>query len=329
MDKVLKQRLLGAAILIALAVIFVPMLFDEGPERSASRDTVIDLPPPPSDRRELRRLPLDPERARDLPVAPLPETLMPERTDSEISLLAPAPAPELEQPPARAPEPDVREVMGDPPGEPIAVAEPPAESARAVQAAPAPERPRVSAAGAAEARPATPPAAGLSAAGWMVQVASFSSAETADRIAQQLGRLGHAAAVDVIVRGDSRLHRVRTGPYAARAEADQARAQIATTVAGVQPVVVAAAEVPVAARPGAAAGWAVQVGSFTARANADRLTEQLRGQGFDAFIHPDEAGSRAIWRVRVGTLARREEAARLQADLLDRAGLEGMLVSHP
>ncbi len=312
MDKVLKQRLVGAAILIALAVIFVPMLFDEGPEREALRDTAIELPPPPSDRREVRRLPLDPERAREVTAPPAIEPVAPEREEREISLLEPDP-PAVEEP----------------------MTEPPEDAARVAEAAPAPE-PEVDPApqpvpeAAPEPEPAAPAVAAPAApaGAFIVQVASFSSADTAGRINDQLGRLGHAAAVDVIVRGDSRLHRVRTGPYSTRAEADRARTQIATTVAGVEPVVLAAPAGLSAPRP-AAAGLSVQVGSFTARVNADRLTEQLLAQGFEAFIDHDETGPRAIWRVRVGTLGSREEAARLQRELQDRAGLEGLIVSHP
>src|SRR6056297_1696486 len=64
MDKVLKQRLIGASILIALAVIFVPMLFD-GPENDpVSRELNIELPSAPGDRAPIRRLPLDPDQSR-------------------------------------------------------------------------------------------------------------------------------------------------------------------------------------------------------------------------------------------------------------------------
>lgn len=320
MDKVLKQRLVGAAILIALAVIFVPMLFDEGPERETLRDTAIDLPPPPSDRREVRRLPLDPERAREVQAPPAVEPVVPERSEREISLLDsdPAPADEaLAEPPEEPPEEPIRLVETPPEPDPVPEPEPETQPEPAAPAAPT-VSPAV----------ATGAASGDAVAAFIVQVASFSSADTADRIADQLGRLGHDAAVDVIERGNSRLHRVRTGPYRTRADADRARAQIATTVAGVEPVVMAAPAGLTAPRP-PVAGLSVQVGSFTAKVNADRLTEQLLAQGFDAFIHSDETGSRAIWRVRVGTMGSREEAARLQRELLDRAGLEGLIVSHP
>lgn len=304
MDKVLKQRLVGAVILIALAVIFVPMLFDERPEREGVRDSVIDLPPPPADRREVRRLPLDPQQAREVPPPPEVETAVPERVEPEISLLEPDRA-VADEAPVSAPDDAHAALEPEPSVEPDSVSEP----------APSPE-PEPSVA------PSDPGGA------FIVQIGSFSSGETAGRITEQLGRLGHDASADLIVRGDSRLHRVRTGPYTSRADADRARTQIAATVAGIEPVVLSA-PAGLEAPPQRSAGLSVQVGSFTARVNADRLTEQLLEQGFDAFIHPDETGPRDIWRVRVGSLGSREEAASLRRELLERAGLEGLIVNHP
>lgn len=334
MDKVLKQRLIGATILIALAVIFVPMLFDEGPEREQLRDTAIELPPPPVDRREVRRLPLNPEQVREAPatVAPAPEPLLPDPAERDMALFEATP--ELDELPPVQPDDSIRLVEDAADSLPLAAA-PPERAPEPMVAAPAPVMPAPAPAPATPSVPA--PAVPASAGGsWVVQVASFSSADTADRVVEQLGRLGHSAMVDVIVRGDSRLYRVRTGPYASRAEGDRAQAQIAGAVRGVDPVVMSApagsgGSAAPAARSAATAGTAfsVQVGSFTTRPNADRLSEQLRAAGFDAFLHPDETGSRPIWRVRVGTLANRDEATSLRRRLLDEAGLEGMVVSHP
>ncbi len=315
MDKVLKQRLVGATILIALAVIFVPMFFDEEPGRDQARDSAVELPPPPADSRSVRRLPLDPDQAREVPPEREAERAAPEPPDREISLLepdTPAPdeptddAPDLTEPaPALAPEPEPSET------EPETGPDPDAETREAPE-------------------PADPPAAEPSAAdgSFMVQVGSFSSDDTASGMTDRLEALGHSASSDVVVRGEASLHRVRTGPYRTRSDAERAMAQIAATVAGVEPVVVSApADNDAPAER--ASGFSVQVGSFTSRANADRLTEQLIGQGYDAFIHPDETGPREIWRVRVGTAGSRDEAASLRRELLDDAGLEGLIVSHP
>lgn len=323
MDKVLKQRLVGAAILIALAVIFVPMLFDGGQEREPRRDTALDLPPPPSDRREVRRLPLDPGRvAEERPAEPV-DPAEPAEED-EIALLAPetgdrpAPSPEAD------PEPELPAVA-----EPVPEPAPDAEVLDEAVVEAEPDESEPAADPPAPEAPTLPDPVEPTAGDWVVQVASFSSAETADQVVDQLQRLGHAAGMDILDRGETRLHRLRTGPYSDRAAAERARSQIAATVAGVEPAVRQlpgdASESP---RP-EESGFAVQVGSFAQRANAERQLEQLTAQGYEAFIHPDESGSRAIWRVRAGLFEQRDQAIALQRELLEQAGLEGLVVSHP
>lgn len=62
MDQALKQRLIGASILIALAVIFIPMLLDEPQPESAS-PTAMNIPPQPQPPTQTRRLPVVDDRA--------------------------------------------------------------------------------------------------------------------------------------------------------------------------------------------------------------------------------------------------------------------------
>ncbi|MFN2334980.1 MAG: sporulation protein, partial [Wenzhouxiangellaceae bacterium] len=60
----MKRRLIGASILIALAVIFLPMLLVESDPPGLDSGAEIDLPPVPDSARNVRRIPLDPEAAR-------------------------------------------------------------------------------------------------------------------------------------------------------------------------------------------------------------------------------------------------------------------------
>jgi DedD protein len=63
------------------------------------------------------------------------------------------------------------------------------------------------------------------------------------------------------------------------------------------------------------ASWAVQLGSFASRSNADNLTHQLKAQGFSAYILIGGSGSQARYRVRIGPLADRESAERTAVKL--------------
>ena len=76
--------------------------------------------------------------------------------------------------------------------------------------------------------------------------------------------------------------------------------------------------------PAAAAGpqWAVQVGSFSSRANADALSEWCREQGYGAKVVTGQDSGRTLHRVRVGPYASREDARSAVAELalLGRSG---------
>jgi DedD protein len=62
-------------------------------------------------------------------------------------------------------------------------------------------------------------------------------------------------------------------------------------------------------------GWAVQLGSFATRANADNLVHQLKAQGFAVYVLSGGSGQSLRHRVRVGPLADRESAERTAAKL--------------
>lgn len=343
MDKVLKQRLVGASILIALAVIFLPMLFEGGGEQSVEqRELALDLPERESGDRQVRRLPLDPDQARRPPgesQAQPPGRTRAESADNE---------PEVPERPAREARPSGSPSRQTPAEEPDARAEPEVEPAptQPVEAEsddePEPEPEASASEQAAESTPASAasdddsgsgtaggdPAVPAAAAGarWVVQVAVFSSRETANQIRERLAGLGHAVSMDVLIRDRAELFRLRTGPYADEATADRARNQIDATVAGVDPVT---RELSSGGSAEDRQGLAVQVGSFASHNNAERLVAQLTGAGFDAFMYGEETGGRTIWRVRVGAYEQRADAERLLETLREEQGLEGIVVSHP
>ena len=59
MDSALKQRLLGAVVLIALAIIFVPMFFSGSGPKQESATVNLEIPPAPDREFETRVLTVD------------------------------------------------------------------------------------------------------------------------------------------------------------------------------------------------------------------------------------------------------------------------------
>lgn len=157
LDKVFKQRMIGALVLIALAVIFLPMLFSRQDEM---RQVRVDPPAAP-------QAPLVPEvKVEPVPV-PEPQVLPQEPVPSDEELAQPA-APSMPIAPAPAP------------AKPAVAAKP---AAPAVATAPS--------------RPDTTPRVdpnGLPVS-WSVQLASLSSRAGADNLQKSLRSQGFNAYV--------------------------------------------------------------------------------------------------------------------------------------
>lgn len=340
MDKVLKRRLIGASILIALAVIFVPMLLVDPDAVDDGAGGAIDVPPMPDSAREVRRIPLDPEAAR----VSESDRASNRRGDGQASSRATgsgeaAPVSDRAGPDERIVlRPDLAEPESPPAARPTPADEAGSGSGAAPDSAADPSGSRdveVSAQGESESRAQTQSAprpaetaepAQVSMGDWVVQVASFGSQDAADQVRARLEALGHIVARDEIVRGQSLLYRLRTGPYSSRAAAEQALAQISATVAGVEPIV---REMDADFEKGMETGFAVQVGSFVSEDNAESETTRLAGLGFDSFRFSEQIGERLIWRVMVGPVSERSAADALQSRVVEQAGVEGLVVSYP
>jgi DedD protein len=98
---------------------------------------------------------------------------------------------------------------------------------------------------------------------------------------------------------------------AAPTSAAPASAAPAPDAAATAKPVETAAPSPISTR----AAWAVQLGSFASRTNADNLSRQLKGQGFSVYVLSGGSGASVRYRVRVGPLADRDSAERTAAKL--------------
>lgn len=311
MDGSVKQRLVGAAVLVILAVIFLPMVFD-GPEETQSEAIDLGIPAAPEREFETRVVPLDPAAPAPAPAAD-PDRIVtvdanaPGRTDALAGTPdAPAPAP-------------------DPAPEPVAPA-PAATATTTAAASPATPPP-------ATATPANPDAPSPGGR-YVVSFGSYAKAENATALVASLKQAGvDARAEPVDVNGEPGM-RVRSGPYADRAQADKARllaararADAPGTIVEIDAATPAAAAAPAAS--GRPPGWAVQVGAYQDAADADAQRDKLRGAGFSAYVDTVRTEKGTLHRVRVGPELRRGNADAVRAALKAKLGIDGMVVSHP
>jgi DedD protein len=74
--------------------------------------------------------------------------------------------------------------------------------------------------------------------------------------------------------------------------------------------------------------WAVQLGSFSNKDNAEKLAADLRKQGYAAFLSQLSTDSGQLHRVRIGPQKDRESAEAMASRLL-KVGHKGQVVPHP
>jgi DedD protein len=320
MDIALKQRLVGASVLIALAVVVLPMLLGGRPDNSIAESQKIEVPPPPSETEfETRRYPIG-------------ETPTPDQAEPETAAPLNLPSPDSGQ--SRREEftgesrPGVAETVELTDQGPAEVFDPQSEPVvTAPESTPEPEpEPEITPQPAAASKSPATSATGR----YVVQVASFGSVDNAKRLSTKLQGLGYNVMSDRIESEVGTLSRVRVGPYASEAEAERAVAQLQEQVDGTKPRVMDL-------QPGRAervtqpsdplVRWVVQVGSFSTPANADSLVARLRLEGLSAYKEQVSSSGSVIYRVRVGPYLERDEAIRVDKQINDRHSIDGVVMS--
>ena len=195
LDKAYKQRMVGALVLVALAVIFLPMLFSRQDEQ---RQVTVEAPAAP-------QAPALPQVQVEPVVVPEPQALPqePVPSDDEIAQQESA-VPAVPVAPAPAAKPVT------PPPAPV--------PALAAKPATAPAQPITAAPGKPDTTQSRVDANGLSVS-WSVQLASLSSRESAEKLQKTLRSQGYNA----YIRTADGKNRVFVGPLIERAEADRLR----------------------------------------------------------------------------------------------------------
>ncbi|WP_267111035.1 SPOR domain-containing protein [Xanthomonas sacchari] len=76
-------------------------------------------------------------------------------------------------------------------------------------------------------------------------------------------------------------------------------------------------------------GFAVQLGAFGKAEDANALRDKVRAAGFSAFVEQVRTDKGALNRVRVGPVANRADAEQLRAQVAAKVGISGMVRPHP
>lgn len=340
MDTAVKQRLIGAAVLAALAMIFLPMLLrsPDVEESDASR-VPLDMPAAPDAGFETRVLPLP------APAAPSAEPVSGASAGASadavidpnavVTVEVDSSKPAEVMPDAAPVDADATPVAVDAAtGQPVLTAAAPAAAdappAAPVPAVPAPAMPAATPAEAPAPSTAAPLPAAVTAGGFAVNVGSFANLDNARALETRLRGAGLPVIAERIELSGKPALRLRVGPYAERAIAEAARLRAQAIAGGSASVIALGTGTTPAPRPTAAnVGFAVQLGALRVEADAVALRDRARAAGFVAFHQRVDSESGALWRVRVGPEADRAAADKLRDAISARLGISGMVVSHP
>ena len=195
----LKQRIVGALVLVCLAVIFVPMIFDE--PHSERQSTPITIPEQP----------------------PFPEVDMPEEPAVETQNYG------LEEQPA--PSPDTRDAAEEASGfrlieESGSPASEQAESEASAPSEPVEDEPAGDQG--AQSEPVKPDAefSRTLEGAWVVQLGSFGNKDNARNLRDEVVEMGYGAHLQEISGEDTRWTRVFSGPFVDKSDAEAAKRRL-------------------------------------------------------------------------------------------------------
>ena len=205
MRKRAKHRLIGAAVLVLVGVIGFPLLFDNQP-----RPIAVDIPIEIPDKNKVKPL--------VVPAVPSPSAAAASAPAKPVAV-APAPVPEAPAPVEKPPKPAVAA------SEAPAVAKKP--EPKPVET-PAAVKPTESAKAKAllEGKDVAAKEPAVADGRFVVQVGAFADVAKAREARLKVEKAGLKTYTQVVETKDGRRIRVRVGPFAGRAEADQAAEKI-------------------------------------------------------------------------------------------------------
>ncbi len=363
----MKTRLLGAAVLIALLVIFVPMFFSSNPSPATSggdQSVSLAIPPPQDNNLQTRTMSLTPGAPATAASASSPAAAATAAASGQAaptngqlaSVNIPANRAAGTAGSAASPANTLAMGSGASPTQPVI----PLRSSAASVPAPAPVVARAPAKAVAMPAPvqapasapgAPPVAAAAPAAGghvlYVLNLSAYANTASVDRLVRRVRGFGYPVLTRIITQAGKQLTLVTAGPFDSRTRAEAARLKIIQSIPGVPakleaglghadatissaPVARTTTRPPVASTAAPrAGGYAVQVAAMGSHAEANALRDKLRANGFDGFVDTVAVKGMRLWRVRAGPQTQRADAERVRDQIKARLGLAGNVVSVP
>lgn len=338
----MKIRLLGAFVLLALLVLFVPMFFPKSsPTSDGDKALGLAIPPAPDSDMQTKTMSLNPDAA-GTPAGSATTPVIPDNT--RVTRSGSADGLATVDINSRKPQ-DVGTDAAAPSAQPAAnepvIRQEPAKQAPGRQE---PTRQETASTAKADNSPATDASGSFS-----LNLSAYSSSSSAQRLIKKVQGLGYPASGRTIQQRGKSLTLVTAGPFGSRTAAESARLKITQSINGVPAHLESSASTPTgdaparasaptsekspktapAASSSKAGGWAVQVAAMSSQSDANALRDKLRANGFDGFVDSVDAGGKRLWRVRAGPQTQRDDALKLRTQIKSKLGMSGNVVHVP
>ena len=314
MELALKQRLVGASVLIALAVIFLPLLF-EGSTPDGNQTITIEIPQEPDDLKQ-KVLLIDGNNVKeveennkvviaDRPTIKKQESIIEAVDNSEV---------ETQKPVKTNIEKDENKtVIVKPIVKPIAkpIAKP--------QDTPVKEATKVTTANSQKNKDTS----------YRIKLGVFSEIKNAQKIKAKLIHKG----IDALVEKDAAtgLYKVYSRQYVDLSRAKELNKKIQSLKLKLGKTSIETLDQSASddAQILLETGWIVQVGIFSSQENSLKLRDKVRKKGFISFVDSISSSSnKKMYRVRVGPFATRDEAIIEQQKVKKGMDLKGIVKPH-
>lgn len=325
----LKTRLLGAAVLIALAVLFVPMFFSDSPPPMGGDQAVsLAIPPAPDRDLQTRTMNLTPDGANegvvartgvsavggDASVVPVP---LPASSDQLPTVNIGSRRPrDVETDPAAGKLPEPTTVTGDR-ASPTLTAPPSPMTTPTAAPAPTAAEPVIKQQAAAVSRTAatvasTDPAGTAARGHYSLNLSAYSSAASVQRLTAKVRALGYPVTTQTIQHGGKSLTQVNAGPFDTRTAAEAARLKIVQAAPGAPAYLVS--------------GASDQHGDVPAKSTAATVRAAKSAAGATVAAAPAPTNRAGAFAVQVAAMGSQADANALR-DKLRAGGFDGFVDS--
>ena len=322
MDEQLKRRLVGAAVIMLLAIMVVPLFFEDKspkdpsalpealqeqplalPRESANADTktaeesapVATTPATRPKKRKYEVVPLD-----DAPAKPAPTESEPQEASADATAVAPTESADYSEEEAEAVAPTPRAAPAS---------SPPSEQAKSVVRKPA---------GAVKETQVTR----------QTPKSSVTATKTRPEVALTTAKKPESAPT---AKSTKSTPNTALKPAALAKPSEAASKKTASTPSATSDKATKKPDATPATKPKKPAdsrSWTVQAGTFAEESNARNLVDKLKKRNLSARMYPVEASSGKVYRVTVGSGLDRTQAEKIQKDLASKDGVNGVILQN-